>query len=76
MIIGPGGVRGRARGTRLDTVVDCAVVLTVTWDVKAPGLGVTDAGLAIHPTPFGKRLLGQVRTTGWLKPWMGDTVAV
>jgi len=28
IIIGPGGMRGRARGTNLDVEVDCTVVLT------------------------------------------------
>src|SRR5208337_2124610 len=76
MIIGPGGMRGRARGTRPDTAVDCAVVLTVIADVTAPPLGVTAEGLKIHDAPCGKRLLGQLRTTGWLKPLTGVTVTV
>src|SRR5271157_1631377 len=75
-VIGPGGMRVRARGTRPDTVVDCAVVLTVNWELNAPPLGVTDAGLARQVTPCGKLLLGQLSATGWLKPLMGDTVVV
>ena len=76
MIIGPGGMRGRARGSNPEFEVDCCVVVTVSKDGKAPPLGVTEAGLKIHDTPCGKRLLGQLRFTVWLKPLMGDEVTV
>ena len=74
--MGPGGMRGRARGSNPEVEVDCAVVLIISWDVTAPPLGVTAAGVGRHVTPFGKRLLGQLRATGWLKPLMGDTVTL
>jgi len=69
-------MRGRARGSNPEVEVDCAVVLIVSWDVTAPPLGVTAAGLTIHDAPCGKKLLGQLRATGWLKPLMGDTVTL
>jgi hypothetical protein len=77
MNIGPGGIRGRLLGTNPEVEVDCAVVFTVTWEVTAPTLGVSAAGEKIHDTPCGnKELAGQLRTTGWLKLLMGDTVTV
>jgi hypothetical protein len=69
-------MRGRARGSNPEVEVDCAVVLTVSEDMTAPPLGITDEGWKIHDTPCGKRLLGQLRFTGWLKPLMGDAVTV
>jgi len=69
-------MRGRARGSNPEVEVDCAVVLTNNREVKAPPMGVTPAGLKTHDTPCGKVLLGQLRSTGWLKPLMGDTVTV
>ena len=77
MIIGPGGIRGRARGSNPEVEVDCAVVLTVSWEVTAPPLGVSAAGEKIHDTPCGnEELLGQLRTTGSLKLLMGETVTL
>jgi hypothetical protein len=70
-------MRGRPFGTNPEVDVDCAVVLTVSWELTAPPLGVSAAGEKTHETPCGnKELLGQLRTTGWLKPLVGVTVTV
>ena len=69
-------MRGGACGNNLEVEVDCAVVLTVIWELAAPGLGVTDEGVGTHDTPCGNLLLGQLRATGWLKPLIGETVMV
>ena len=67
------------RGSTCPVVdVDCAVVLTVSWELTAaPFWGVNEAGLARHKTPFGRgwnAVLRQLIVTGWLKLLTGDTV--
>jgi hypothetical protein len=77
MILGPGGIGGGAFGTNLEVEVDCAVVVTLSWEVTAPPLGVTAAGENMHDTPCGnKEALGQLKATGWLKLLTGATVTV
>lgn len=74
---GGGGTRGWGCGTTSAVVeVDCAVVLTESWELTAPPWGVKAAGVGRHNAPFGKEVLRQLRATGRLKPLMGDTETV